>query len=216
MKKLLLASALAVALSGCVSAPIKTVDSASELQGKTIAVTHYAMPDFSAMTAGKAMFGMFGAGAMIKAGNDLVKKDQIPDTSVAVAEKVARDLQKNRGDTVLPSNGVVASDDNVATLVKDYPGADLIVDVKTVTWMSAYFPSDWGKYHVVYNARMRVLDGHTGQLVAQSICKSTSPDEAHAPTKDQLEANDGQMLKSLLQKAGDSCVSLFEKQILKA
>jgi hypothetical protein len=215
MKKLLLASALALALGGCVSAPIKTLDSASELQGKIIVVTNYATPGFAAMTAGKAMFGMLGGAAMVMAGNDLVKKDQIPDTSIAVAAKVAQDLEKSHGDTLLPNSGVVATDDNATALVKEYPGADLIVDVKTIGWMSAYFPSDWGKYHVIYNARMRVLNGHTGQLVAQSICKSSWPDKGHAPTKDQLLAHHGQLLKSLLQKAGDSCVNLFEKQILK-
>ncbi len=71
MKRLVCVAALAVALSGCVSAPIKTVSSANELQDKTIILTEYAKPNFTAMTAGKAMFGLFGAAAMVKAGNDL-------------------------------------------------------------------------------------------------------------------------------------------------
>lgn len=216
MKRILLAAMLTAALSGCVSAPIKTVSSESALQGKTIILTEYATPDFTAMTAGKAMFGLFGAAAMLKAGNDLVAKDQIADPSIAVGEKIAQDLVDNHGGKLLPNNRVVASSDSVSTLLKEYTGADLIVDVKTTGWMSAYFPSDWGKYHVIYNARIRVLDGKTGNLVAQAVCKTSFPDKDHAPTKDQMLANDGQVLKELMHNAGDSCVSLYEKQIMKS
>lgn len=214
MKKLICAAALAVVLSGCVSAPIKTVGSSNELQGKTIILSEYAKPDFTAMTAGKAMFGMFGAAAMVKAGNDLVEKDGILDPSQAVGEKLAQDLQGARGERLLPNNKVIAADDNVSTLLKDYPGADLIIDVKTINWMYGYYPSKWDKYHVFYSARLRVLDGKTGDLVAQAICKGDPTDQNNPPSRDQLLANDGELLKNLLQKAGDSCVKVYEKQIL--
>jgi hypothetical protein len=214
MKKLICAAALAVALAGCVSAPIKTVDSANALQGKTIILSEYAKPDFSAMTAGKAMFGMFGAAAMVAAGNDLVKKDGIADPSLAVSEKLAQDLKSARGEKLLLNNIVIAADDNVSTLLKDYPGADLIIDVKTLNWMYSYYPTKWDKYHVFYSARLRVLDGKTGDLVAQAICKADPTDANNPPTKDQLLANEGELLKSLLQKAGDNCVKIYEKQIL--
>lgn len=214
MKRLICAAALAVAVSGCVSAPIKTIGSSSELQGKTIVLSEYAKPDFMAMTAGKAMFGLFGAAAMVNAGNDLVAKDGIPDPSLAVSAKLAEDLQGARGEKLLSNKKVIAADDKISTLLKDYPGADLIIDVKTINWMYSYYPSKWDKYHVFYAARLRVLDGKTGSLVAQAICKGDPTDQNNPPTRDQLLANDGELLKNLLQKAGDSCVKVYEKQIL--
>lgn len=214
MKKLVCVAALAATLSACVSAPIKTVSSSNELRDKTIILTEYAKPNFAAMTAGKAMFGLLGGAAMIKTGNDLVEKDGIQDPSLAVAEKLAQDLQSARSERLLSNNHVVAVDDKVSTLLKDYPGADLIIDVKTINWMYSYYPAQWSKYHVFYSARLRVLDGRTGDLVAQAICKAGPTDKSNPPTKDQLLANDGEMLKDMLRKAGDSCVELYEKQIL--
>ncbi|MGH8147535.1 MAG: hypothetical protein ACREPY_14535 [Rhodanobacteraceae bacterium] len=133
---------------------------------------------------------------------------------MAVVEKLAQDLQSARGERLLSNNDVIAADDRVFTLLKDYPGADLIIDVKTIGWMYSCYPTQWGKYHVFYSARLRVLDGSTGDLVAQAICKADPTDKNNPPTKDQLLANDGELLKDMLQKAGDSCVKVHEKQIL--
>jgi len=72
MKKFCCAAAIAVVLSGCVSAPSKSLDSGSTLQGEHVVISQYAKPDFAAMTPGKAAFGVFGAVSMISAGNELV------------------------------------------------------------------------------------------------------------------------------------------------
>lgn len=216
MKKMICVAAVAATLGGCVSAPIKTVDSADKLQGKSIVFTEYAKPDFAAQSPGKAMWGLIGAAAIIHAGNELVQKDDISDPSVAVSKKIAGDLVSNHGDTLMPNQNAVAPDDKVSTLLKTYPGADLIIDVKTINWMYSYYPTKWNTYWVFYSARLRVLDGKTGNLVAQAICKAKQPpDPATAPSGDQLLANDGQVLKDLLQKEGDSCVGVYEQQILK-
>lgn len=216
MKRLVCVAAVAAALGGCVSAPIKTVGSADTLQGKKIVVTEYAKPDFAAQSPGKAMWGMFGAAAMIHAGNELVQKDDIADPSVAVAETLAQDLAAKNGDTLLPNQNAIAPNDDVSTLLKTYPGADLIIDVKTINWMYSYYPTKWNTYWVFYSARLRVLDGKTGNLVAQALCKAKQPqDPEAAPTGDQLLANNGQVLKDLLQKEGESCVGIYEQQILK-
>lgn len=141
---------------------------------------------------------------------------QYADPSIAVGERLAQDLAGKYGDELVSNQNAIAPNDDVSTLLKTYPGADLIIDVKTINWMYSYYPTKWNTYWVFYAARLRVLDGKTGNLVAQAICKAKQPpDPATAPTGDQLVANDGQVLKDLLQKEGDSCVGVYEQQILK-
>ncbi|WP_267226253.1 hypothetical protein [Dyella silvae] len=216
MKKFCCAAAIAVVLSGCVSAPTKSLDSGSALQGKHVVVTQYAKPDFSAMTPGKAAFGMFGAMAMVSAGNELVKSENIEDPAIEISEQIANDMAVKRSATVLPSSHQIAADDNPASLVKIYPGADVILDVKTINWMYSYYPTQWSKYHVFYAARVRLIDGKTGALVAQQLCKVDPTDPNDPPTNDALRADHAALLKQFLHKAASTCVSNVEQQALRA
>ena len=216
MKAIILTTALAGCLAGCVSAPTKPIASSANLQGKRVVLSEYAKPDFAAMTPGKAVFGMFGAVAMIHAGNEIVKNDGIQDPAIDISHQLAEELVKRDADTILSSPAVVAANDNPAILVKTYPGADLIIDVKTIQWMYAYYPSKWQKYHVNYAARVRLLDGSTGALVAQQLCKIDPTDPSNPPSGDALTADQGALLKQLLKEAGNTCVKNFELQVLKA
>ncbi|WP_147281698.1 hypothetical protein [Dyella solisilvae] len=215
MKNVCCAAAIAVVLSGCVSAPTKSLDAGSTLQGKRVVVSEYAKPDFSAMTPGKAAFGLFGAMAMISAGNELVKSESIEDPAIEISQHLANDMAAKRSATVLPASHQIATDDNPATLVKMYPGADVILDVKTINWMYNYYPSNWGKYHVNYAARVRLIDGKTGALVAQQLCKIDPTDPNDPPTNDALRADHAALLKQFLHKAANSCVSDVEQQALR-
>lgn len=215
MKKLCIAAAAAVVLSGCVSAPTKSLDAGAALQGKQVVVTEYATPDFAAMTPGKAVFGVFGAMAMISAGNELVKSEHIQDPAIEISEHLASDLAAKHSASVLPSSHHLAADDNPATLVKTYPGADVILDVKTVNWMYSYYPSQWGKYHINYVARVRLIDGKTGALVAQHLCKVDPTDPNDPPTNDALRADHAALLKQFLHKAASTCVSDVEQQAIR-
>ena len=216
MKKLCCATAMAVVLSGCAGAPTKPLASGSTLQGKHIAVTQYAKPDFGAMTAGKAAFGVFGAMAMIGAGNDLVKAEHIEDPAIEIGEHLANDMAEKHSATVLPASQHIATDaEKPPALVKFYPDADLVLDVRTINWMFLYYPSSWGRYHVMYVARVRLMDGKTGSLVAQHVCKVVFlGGGGNAPTKDELLANHAAMLKQTLHKAAATCVGDVERQAL--
>jgi hypothetical protein len=111
MKTFCCAAAMTVVLSGCVSAPTKSLDSGSTLQGKHVVVSHYEKPDFSAMTPGKAVFGLIGAAAMISAGNTLVKTENIQDPAIEISEHLANDMAEKRSATVLPAQHPMATDD---------------------------------------------------------------------------------------------------------
>lgn len=215
MKKIVCAMALTIVLSGCVSAPTKPMDSSSNLQGKHVVISQYATPDFTAMTPGKAAFGMFGAMAMIHAGNELVKTENIADPAIEISNRLATDLATKDAANIQPSPHLIATDDNPATLLKTYPGADVILDVKTINWMYNYYPTKWGSYHVNYAARVRLIDGKTGALVAQQLCKIDPTDPNNPPSGDALRVDHAALLKQLLHKAADTCVSNVEQQVLR-
>jgi len=215
MKTFCCAAAMAVVLSGCVSAPTKSLDSGSTLQGKHVVVSHYAKPDFSAFTPGKAAFGMFGAIAMINAGNELVNTENIQDPAIEISEHIANNLVEKRSASMLTAQHPVATDDSPASLVRTYPGADIILDVKTINWMYVYYPSQWSKYRVMYAARVRLIDGKTGALVAQHMCKVDPTDPNNPPTVDALRADHAALLKQFLHKAADTCVSDAEQHALR-
>jgi hypothetical protein len=72
---------LVLAVTGCVSTqnvPV-TEDTVTDMNGKSLAVAKRDKPDFVAMTAGKAAFGLIGAGAMVGAGNKIVQENSVDD-----------------------------------------------------------------------------------------------------------------------------------------
>lgn len=207
---------MVVILCGCAGAPTKPLPSGSSLQGKHIALSQYAKPDFVAMTAGKALGGIFGFMAMASAGNALVKAENIEDPAIEIGRQLADDTAEKHSVTVLPASEHIATDaEKPSALVKSYPDADLVLDVRTISWMFLYYPSSWGRYHVMYVARVRLLDGKTGSLVAQHVCKVDDPaDPKSAPTKDELLANHAAMLKQILHKSAGTCVGDIEQHAL--
>ena len=82
-------------LSGCVSTKIVPLkqDLVADLQGGSIVTTRRAKPDFSAMTAGKAMFGLIGAAAMISSGNSIVAENEIEDPARYIGEKLVASFE---------------------------------------------------------------------------------------------------------------------------
>jgi hypothetical protein len=152
MRKLIAVAAIAAMLVGCAPVPTKSINSTAGLQGKRLVVTSHPIPDFSAGTAGKAMFAMVGAIAMIHAGNEMVRQDQIEDPAIRIGQRLSTDLAKTQGVIVLPPNGLVASSDDPAALIKTYPGADLLLDVKTYAWSYVYYPTKWGSRRTLHTA----------------------------------------------------------------
>jgi uncharacterized protein YcfJ len=215
MRKSFTVAAIATLLVACAPVPTKSINSAAGLQGKRLAITSHPIADFSAGTAGKAMFAMVGAIAMIHAGNEMVRQDQIEDPAIRISQRLSNDLAKTQGVILLPPSGSVASSDDPATLVKTYPGADLLLDVKTYAWSYIYYPTKWGSYRVNYDANVRLLDGKSGEVIAQQTCKVDPTDPNNPPSLEALRANQSALLKQLLSKAADTCVGNVEQQVLR-
>jgi hypothetical protein len=98
-KIIVLAVGCLLSLEACVSTRTKGVsnDGASAMHGKSIAISQRAKPDFSAMTAGKAMFGLLGAAAMISAGNTIVVDNNIEDPAPFVADQLREAVENKYG-----------------------------------------------------------------------------------------------------------------------
>ena len=206
----------AALLVGCVHVDPKPLakDSISTLSGKRIDFTEYEKPSFSAMTAGKAMFGMLGGIAMISAGNQIVKENEIEDPSIRVSQTLTDRLVTKHGMQKAPHRSDLAQDDDLASLAKNRADVDFLLDVKTINWWFGYFPSNWTHYRVFYTTRMRLIDTGQQQVVAETLCVGRPVDETNPPTRDELLADNAKLLKALLEKAGDDCASVLSKDFL--
>ncbi len=204
-------------LSGCVTVNHKpmTKESSERLQSKTVTVTRYATADFGAMTPGKAALGLIGAAAMISEGNEIIKKNDIPDPAVGIGDQLLRVAQAKRSIVVVqPKAGAAATSDDIAALLTAYPGADYILDVKTINWMIGYYPTNWNGYRLIYSARVRVIEAATREVAAESLCSTVQGDDANPPTYDQLLENKAVMLKNLMEAATTKCAELIAKELL--
>lgn len=204
------------ALSGCVSVnhvPL-TASQSEELRGKTVATSNYETADFTAFTAGKAAFGAIGAATMVSAGNKIIEENNIPDPAIAIKSGLVENMQKARAIKVIDSSGTVSSDDAVNNLIAEYGSVDYILDIKTLNWMFNYYPTDWSHYRVTYQARLRLIDTASKDVIAETMCSSVQGDDENPPTKDDLLENEAALLKDYLEKASQACVDVLSSQIL--
>jgi hypothetical protein len=203
-------------VSACVSTRLIPVDrdKLARLHGATIAVTTRPKPSFTAMTAGKAAFGMIGAFAMISAGNAIVREDDIQDPAVQIREDLSAGLVRDYG-LVREGSSVKTDTGEVTALARQYRAADLVLDVQTINWSFGYFPTNWHRYRVMYGAKLRLIDTKRAALVAEGYCawnSETGP--AAAPTGAQLLAGHGLLLKAKLAAAAEHCIRVFRKKVL--
>ncbi|WOX04411.1 hypothetical protein [Microbulbifer pacificus] len=215
-KKIAATAFLSTLFTGCVSVkhvPL-TAESSQALQGKTVVATQFETPDFTAFTAGKATLGLIGAAAMVSAGNEIVRENEVQDPALSISAGLMERLAASRAMELKENNGTVAANDKIATLVSEYPGADYILDVKTTGWMFNYYPADWTHYKVTYNARMRLIDSVNQSVISETLCSSVQGDDNAPPTKDDLLNEDAKLLKEYLAKASNACVEVLSKEVL--
>jgi hypothetical protein len=216
MLRYLMVAAAAVALTGCVSTknvPLETKQIAT-LQGGTMTVSQRAKPDFSAMTAGKATFGLIGAAAMISAGNKIVADNAIEDPANYIAQKLAADLAGAHALNVVDTGGVQADGGDVKKLAAQYAKADLLLDVQTVNWSFVYFPTDWNNYRVIYSTKLRLIDTKRSKLLAEGFCARVPDQSPQSPTHDELLADGAARLKKELATHADYCVDELRRNVL--
>lgn len=209
---------LALAVSGCASVskqPISAQDRTS-IQGKSLAVTARAKPDFAAMTAGKATFALIGAIAAISEGNSLVASNNVADPANVIASSLAKSLEAAHAVRTASAAITVTADDAAQIASSLRSTADYALDVQTLNWSINYFPTDWTHYRVFYTAKARLINTQTGAVVASGFCKRIPDTNVGAPTWDELMANQAARLKSELDIAAKECIDTLKTEMLAA
>lgn len=206
----------ALVLAGCVSTKNVKADigALQHNQYRTITVSAREKPSFSAMTAGKAQFGVIGAAAMIAAGNKIIRDNNVADPAVYIGEQLAGVVAANLGVQLAGNSGQIASSTKPRELAAQYSGSDLLMDVQTVNWQFAYFPLDWNNYRVIYSAKVRLIDTRTRKLLAEGFCVNMPERSEESPSRDQLLDNGAEGLKRELKAAADRCIPQLAWNVL--
>ena len=213
----LLVLAAAVLATGCVSVQNRplTDAAATSLSGADIARTSRERPSFSAMTAGKAAFGMLGAAAMISAGNDVVTNNNIEDPAHKIADALLSAIAEKHGAEVVEQR-VETDSGKPADVVRNTPSSTrFVLDVQTINWSFGYFPTDWNSYRVMYSAKAQLLERSTGKVVAEGFCSRVPEATEDAPSHETLLADNAAVLKRELNLAADECIATLKATMLR-
>lgn len=214
MRKLLILALALLILNGCAAKTIPlSAESATQLNGSTLAHTKREAAGFMATTAGKAAFGVLGAVAMMNAGKKIIEENNIEDPANYISSSLANDLAKTFNLQVASEKDTAVSSTNVSDLAAEYPQADFILDVRTGSWSFIYFPTDWSHYRVLYSSRLQLIDVKSKRVVADSICSRVPEKTESSPTYEELLAGNAQRLKNELKVAADYCIDQFRSQV---
>jgi len=216
-KIIVLAVGCLLSLEACVSTRTTGVstDSASAMHGKSIAISQRAKPDFSAMTAGKAMFGLLGAAAMISAGNTIVVDNNIEDPAPFVADQLRQAVENKYGLVTAAGTGPLADTTDTRKLASLYAAGDFVLDVQTVNWSFVYRPN-LTHYRVLYSVKVRLIETRRAKLLAEAFCYRKDDDDKNPPTHEELLANQAALLKTRLHDHAAECAGELTSKLLGA
>lgn len=201
-----------VLLSGCVSVqhvPLAP-GGAEALRGREVTIAAYEPPDFFAMTAARAAIGgLIGGAIMAEGGRNVVTNNNVQDPAPSIARAIGEEMMA-RHQWRLAEHTISVDTDEPAAIAKAHPGADVILELRTVGWGYSYYPTQWNRYRVLYSARLRLIDLKKAQVLAEGFCARPADEAADAaPTGDELLANGAQRLKQELGGAANFCVQHF-------
>lgn len=185
---------------------------ASKLEGKSLVVTRHARPGFSAMTAGKAMFGLVGGLAMVAAGNKIIDENQVEDPAGILERELAPALAKRYGLALKPATTPLVEGQNPKKIAGTQPDADYILDIHSTGWMWVYYPSDWNNYAVYYMMKLQLIDAKSGVAVSKMNCTAHTKKDPNPPTRDAMLADGAALLKDMTQSLGWECMQLTKEQ----
>jgi hypothetical protein len=212
-KSLVLASLAVSTLAAAKDVALPLPESAIPgLKDKTFIVTRHEKPSFVAMTAGKAAFAMFGAGAMIAEGNQMVKDNGIADPADVVDKNLSAVLVSEYGMQQKPSPETPIKPNKPADILKLELDADYILDIRSGGWNFAYYPTDWNTYWAGYSVQVQLLDSKTKTLVSNLACTASSNKHANSPSKEAMLADGAKLLKDMTTGFGWTCFQLLAKE----
>ncbi|MCA1325400.1 hypothetical protein [Herbaspirillum sp. alder98] len=203
-----------VLTTGCITANKQALApnnvAALKEQG-VVATSREKKPDFAAMTAGRATFGLIGAFVMISEGNTLVAENGITDPANEIAISLVNNLSNRYGTKSAVATIPVTGDDISNLSVA--PAARYIVDVQTINWGFAYFPTNWTHYRIHYAVKAKLFDAQTKTLLAEGFCRRFPEETPTSPGYDQMLADKAAMIKAAMAQWRDECTAELQKDM---
>jgi hypothetical protein len=89
---------------------------------------------------------------------------------------------------------------------------DLSLAIDTESW--GIIRTRASHYGVKYRGSLRLTDNRTHQVIAEGACASRPVDSDDTPTIDELRANEGALLKTLLAATAEYCIDDYRKRVL--
>lgn len=216
MNKFIALAFVIVLLPACVSTknvPVNTSD-LENTSFSQITLSNRDKPDFSALTAGKAVFGAIGAAAMISAGNKIIRENEVADPADYIGRELAKIMSERYQISEVNKSETLVKGLKSKQVIDTYTDSGLVIDVQTINWSFGYFPTKWGKYRVIYTAKLRLIDSESNKLLAEGFCKRIPEYDESAPTKKELLADSAARIKQELSIAADSCIEQLRENVL--
>lgn len=141
----------------------------------------------------------------------MIKKYSLQDPVLRVKERFLSTLSVDFDlKNIRPVQGPL-TDDRVPAL-KERFGQGVVIDFKTIKWDLLYYLTDWSHYRIAFSARARMVRLEDSKIIWQGVCDIVGKDRKTSPTLDELESNNGALLKVKLNGAADRCVEELLEQ----
>ena len=212
LQRMVLMAVVGAVVVGCASNMPVTPETAKAIANREVTIAGCVAPPFMPMTPGRIMLGVVGASIMANAGPDLLAKNNIADPAAYIGEQLSQGLAAKYGIAV-SSRSITLYDDDVQAIAKSNPTADLVLEVRTTGWGFVNYPTDWEKYRVMYDARLRLIDAKGGSVLAAGDCHRWPDKTSSSPTYEELFLNGAERLKKELREAAEFCVGEFKTKV---
>lgn len=81
----------------------------------------------------------------------------------------------------------------------------LVLEVRSVQW--GLQPSSWSQFHVVLKSGARLVSVQDAKEIWYDTCAPEKIDEERDPKLEDLRAKDGELLKTMVKEAVESCTA---------
>jgi hypothetical protein len=172
-----------------------------------IRAVHREPPVLTVTTAGRVLLDdlTLGTAGGVK---NLAKLFAITDPAIAVKESLVLTMEKDAGFkklAIMPQPLARESPDTFEVVKAAYKSG-VVLDVMTLNWGGMYFPTDWTHYRLGYLAQARLVRLEDGKVLWSGWCNySSDQDGGPSPSMDELNANNGALIKKIYAEAGKRC-----------
>jgi len=216
IQKIIAASTTALLLTACATGPstIPITDTTALTSGTShvIVITETTGP-MMVVEPSKAAFGALGGIAAASKGAKLAEKHSIVSPNVKI-EAALKEAVAQKYNMQISSEIVDYTGEKKPKAFLEKPGY-IAVDSGVNAWGYNYYPTSWGKFRVLLNVTMQIVDGNKGELIAGHHCAHWSHDDpSTSPTHSELFDNNAERLKLELDKLADICIAEFNSEIL--